>query len=55
MTRGQKLSELVYEAAESAATAAFITGEGEEFLIQTCGWTLEEVEGALEGYEEEVS
>lgn len=50
MSRKEKLAELVYGEAETAAGGALESGEGEEFLIQICGWTQEEVDEALKGY-----
>lgn len=52
MSREEKLSILAYEAGTSAVKGWLKRGEGEEFLIQICGWTQEEVDQALEGYEE---
>lgn len=49
MSRKEKLAEIVYGEAETTAGGALDSGEGEEFLIQICGWTQEEIDKALEG------
>ena len=53
MTREEKLAELVYGEAETTAGGALNSGEGEEFLIQICGWTQEEIDEALKDCEED--
>ncbi len=53
MSRDEKLAEIVYGEAETTAAGALTCGEGEEFLIQLCGWTQEQIDKALEAYEED--
>ncbi len=54
MSRAEKLADIVYQEAENAAMAALDSGEGQDFLIQICNWTQEEVNEALKGYEDEL-
>ncbi len=53
MSREEKLHEIVHFEASIVASGALNSGEGEEFLIQLCGWTQEEIDKALSGYEED--
>lgn len=54
MSREEKLHEIVHFEASIIASGALNSGEGEEFLVQLCGWTQEEIDKALEGCEDEL-
>ncbi len=53
MSREEKLADIVHFEASIIASGALNSGEGEEFLVQLCGWTQEEIDKALSGYEED--
>ena len=53
MSREEKLHEMVHGAAADIASAALNAGDGEEFLLQICGWTEEEIDVALSGCTED--
>ena len=53
MSREEELHKIVHFEASIVASGALNVGEGEEFLIQLCGWTQEKIDEALSGCEED--